>query len=375
MDKSLNILCYQPYNQTVVYIESIIEKMAKNGHNTFFLSFAKRGDTHENMERFGCKTYSLAKPVNIPLIYHFLRVWQLASFCKKHKIDIIYAHYQEANIIAALGQFFVKAKCVLTRHHSDCGYLDHNWKEIFADKIINNLAKVCIAPSDKVYDQMVNIEGCKPDKVIRINYGYNFDNFAPANVARVKAIRKEYCALLLIVMAARFIPEKRHLLLFEVIKQLISEGYDIKVMVPGRGPEENTLKEYVSENHLQRAILFPGFRRDIQNYFASADLIVHLSVSEASNSAIKEAALLEKTAIVCKGVGDFDDYFINGKNGFLIDQENTGQQLVALLKQVYHEKEKLEDQGKQLKAIVMQKFSIDAVYPVYEKLHNKLFAG
>jgi len=373
MNKRFNILCFQPYNQTVVYIESVLEKMAKDGHRTYFLSFAKKGDSHKNMERFGCKSYTLSKPLKVPILYHALRIWQLISFCKSHKIDIVYSHYQEANIVAVFAQLFLKSKFVLTRHHSDCGYIDHNWREIYADKVINNLAEVCIAPSQKVYDQMVNTEGCNVNKVRKINYGYNFNNFEPANLIKVKSIREKYNSQLLIVMAARFIPEKRHVLFFKVIDELVSEQYNVKAVVPGRGPEEENLKAYVTKHNLDNYIHFPGFQKDIQNYFAAADLIVHLSVSEASNSAIKEAALLEKTAIVCKGVGDFDDYFVHGENGYLINSTDSEKELLQIIRQLYNNKEVLKHQGKRLKEAVIKRFSINKIYPEYTLLHQEIF--
>lgn len=373
MSQPLNILCFQPYNQAVVYIESTIEKMARQGHNTYLLTFAGKGDTHKNMERFGCKTYSLSSMPKVPFFYQLLRVFQLALFCRKHQIDIVYSHYQESNLIAVLAQFFTKAKFIITRHHSDCGYLDHNRKEIIADKIINYLAKIQIAPSNKVYHQMVKVEGCDPQKVKRIDYGYNFAAFPQPDQEKVKMICEEWSgAPLLIVMAARFIPEKRHKLLFKTIRQLRGEGYDIRALVPGRGPEEDAMKNYVRQYHLQDAISFPGFQRDIQNYFAAADLIVHLSVSEASNSAIKEAALQGKTVVVCEGVGDFSDYIEHGRNGFLISREDCFHDLISLLKKIYEDRESLELIGNELRNTVRERFNIDTVFPSYEQLHQDL---
>lgn len=81
-------------------------------------------------------------------------------FLSENSIDIVNAHYQEANIIAVYVQYLNKAKLVITRHYSDCGHLDVNRKEMIADKVINFLGDVCIAPSEKVYHQMVNVEKC-----------------------------------------------------------------------------------------------------------------------------------------------------------------------------------------------------------------------
>jgi len=372
MKSKPKVLCFQPYNQTVVYIESIFEKFAEIGCQTYLLTFAEQGDTHKNMKRFGCSVYSLEHTSRMPLWYQVKRVWQLVNFCNKHDIDVVYSHYQEANLIAVLAQFFTKAKFIITRHHSDCGYLDHNQKEIIADKIINHLAKIQIAPSFKVYHQMVNVEGCKPDRIKRIDYGYNFERFPAVNKERVVLIRNQAKSDMTLVMAARFIPEKRHQLLFDVIKSLVEEGHDIKAFVPGRGPKETSMKQYVTQLQLEDNIIFPGFQRDIQNYYAAADLIVHLSVSEASNSAIKEAALQNKTAIVCEGVGDFSDYIIHEQNGFLINIDQSFEELRLLLKNLYANRQHLTRLGQELRATVLEKFDIDHIFSAYIELQETL---
>jgi L-malate glycosyltransferase len=369
----MRILFYQPYNQTVVYIESIQEKFAQDGHDTFFISHAEHGDTHENLEKFGCVTFSFPIKRAGFMDYYYSRIKYLSNFCKKNKIDIVYSHFQEANLIAVLAQYFCKSKFVITRHHSDCGYLDNNWKERWGDKIINKLSKVYIAPSSLVYNQIVNIEGTEESKVRLINYGYNFENFEKPNEVAVEEIKQKFSATLLIVCAARFILEKRHDQLLDSVQELLNAGItDFKLVLLGKGPLESNIKERIVREELAEWVYLEGFKRNVMDYYKAASLIVHFSQSEASNSAIKEAAINDTTVAVCAEVGDFSDYVVNNVNGFLINKEDPGKDFVDIITKILTTNIDLESLGGKLHSDVIERFHIDNVIDDYRQINQTL---
>ena len=100
-----------------------------------------------------------------------------------------------------------------------------------------------------------------------------------------------------------------------------------------------------------------GFRSDFINFMAAADLLIHPSLTEASNNVVKELALLEKGVAVCKDVGDFNDYIRDGQNGFMIDRGNLVSSLEGIIRTAYAGKERLEEMGKELKKDVLDMFS------------------
>jgi glycosyltransferase involved in cell wall biosynthesis len=368
----MKILFYQPYSQIVVYIESIVEQFAKEGHQTYFVSHAEKGDTHSNLEKFGCKTFALPVGRNSFFQYYKDRVFSLTRFCKEHEIDIVYSHFQEANIISVLAQFFCKSTFVITRHHSDCAFIDNNWKEKWADRIINSFAKVYIATSPKVYKQIVEIEGANPQKVMLINYGYNFLNFQGVNRENVEKIKKEYPSKIRVVMAARFISEKRHFLLIDAFKELIEAGFDIKLLLLGRGPMEEEVADYIQLIKANDRIFVIGFRLNVMDYFAAADLVVHFSLSEASNSAMKEAALTDTVIAVCKDVGDFEEYIEYGKNGFLLDKQNPKSDFIEIIRRIDKGEYNLTEMGKQLHEDVIARFDIKNVIDQYRHINESI---
>ena len=368
----MKILFYQPYNQIVIYIESVLEQFAKDGHETYFLSHAQKGETHKNLEKFGCRTFSLPVERKSFTQYYRDRIFKLARFCNDNKIDIVYSHFQEANLISVIAQFFCRSRFVITRHHSDCAFTDANNKEQWADRIINRLAKNYIATSQKVYNQMVKVESTNASKVKLINYGYNFNNFQKVDLAEVEEIKKTFSAKLLFVTAARFIREKRHFELLAAAEKLIEMGIDFKLLLLGQGPLQREVEELIKSKKLDRHVFFIGFKLNVMDYYTAADLIVHFSISEASNSAIKEAAITNTTVAVCTDVGDFDDYIISGENGFLLDKDNPQEDFVALVKEIDEGKFDLKQMAKKLHLEVVARFDINNVAQQYVELNQAI---
>jgi len=335
----------------------------------YLLSHDERGPTHENFEKIGCHTASIPIRSRVPIIHQMERIIHLIAYCKKNRIDIAYSHYQESNIISVLAQFFFRTKFVITRHHSDSAFLGNYWRQRCADKIINRLAKCYIAPSQKVYDQIVNIERTNPGKVKLIPYGYNFNNFRKVDPVTAMAIRESFPADLLLVKAARFITAKRHRNLIDAMRQIVGKGHDVKLLLLGKGPLENDLKKYVRDSGLDKNIFFIGFKLNVMDYYSAADLVVHFSISEASNSAIKEAAITNTSVAVCADVGDFDDYILHGQNGFILGKQNPGPDFVSLVDAIVNKNFDLNAMGEALHRDVLRTFQVENVVGRYRDIN------
>ena len=158
-------------------------------------------------------------------------------------------------------------------------------------------------------------------------------------------------------------------MVFPIIKKLVGEGYDIKMIVLDEGFEKDTLSQYIVDNNLTDDIFMLGFKTDFINYMAASDLLIHPSLTEASNSAVKEMGVLKKAVAVCSSVGDFDDYIVDEYNGFLMSPNDTEKYIEELLRKVYKNKKSLEWMGKNLYNTVIQKFNLsDDIVEEYIKL-------
>jgi hypothetical protein len=343
-----SFLLYYSSSQISIDLISLILELRNNSFRVYFLSHCEKGNLQLYLEKQGIKVESIKKIGYLKKIYH------LIYYCNKNKIDVVNSHTQVNNFILSIAQFFIKAKCIMTRHHSDYVYNGNNRMAKLFDKIINKLSKNIIAISDKVKDQMINIEGVNPNKVFRVNNGYNFDlynNFDP----KFNLNLEPYFTLINI---GRFIPLKRQLLLLKAFKNIIHQGYNFKLILVGDGEQKGVLKNFVIENNLQENVIFTGHINNVLDYINISDLLVHTSESEASSTVVKEAGVFNVPSLVCDNVGDFNEY-LNSNNSYKIPKEINPLELTNKLIQIYIDKMGLKEKAKIIKIDIKKRFSIE----------------
>jgi glycosyltransferase involved in cell wall biosynthesis len=122
------------------------------------------------------------------------------------------------------------------------------------------------------------------------------------------------------------------------------------------------------DHQLQNNIFLVGRKDNIFDYIAAADIFLHLSNSEASNSAVKEVALYNKPVIVCKGVGDFETYITEGENGFLVPIKNPSLNSIFIIELICNKTIDINAIGQKFNSTVLSLFTIDNVIEKYEAL-------
>jgi glycosyltransferase involved in cell wall biosynthesis len=358
----MNLLFYYPSNKRSNALETLIEGFCERKINVIVLTTCERGEFHYYLESKGIKTYTNNVHNKSRFVYYVKQISFLRSFCKEYKIDTVHSHLQQANIISVLAQAILKPKVIVFRHHfqfnvySNDSSLQRNRIESFFDRLINRLAKVIVVPSTGVYKGMIEHEKVRIEKLRIIPYVYDFKKYANPNEKVVEEIKAMYKSKLLLLMCSRLIKFKRHLMVFKIVNELTKEGLDIKMIVLDEGPEKKELEDFISAGKLQDRIFMLGFKSNFVDYMAAADLMIHPSLTEASNSAVKEMGILGKPVAVCDGVGDFSDYIENGVNSYLLPTNDTEIYLKKLLREIYANKNELKIVGSKLKGTVHSKF-------------------
>ena len=356
------ILFYYHPNKRSIATESLCSEINKSGTKLIVLTQTERGDLHEQLDTLGVENYAKAYNSRFSIINYIRHFFYLLKFCRKHKINVIWSHLNSCNLVSVFAQYFTKARVVIFRHHFHAsikieGFKSVNKNELRVDRIINRLAKEFVVPSMEVYNGMIKYEKVKPGKIAIIPYVYDFSKYAKPNPAEVQHIKNAYPAKLLIITASRMIKMKRHDLVLPVYNKLIKEGLDIKVLLMDEGEERPTLEKYVADNGLSERIFFLGFRRNIIDFLAASDLLVHPSYTEASSSLVKEFGLMKKPVIVCTGVGDFDQYIFNKENGFVVKPPDEAAEFEEYIRWIYDNKPLAEEMGRRLHDSVVRIFS------------------
>ena len=360
---SKNILLYYPSNKRTIAMETLIIETKKSGFNIIVLTLSKKAEFQETLLQNNIEVLENYIERGFYPIYLIKQIYFLIKICKENTIDIVWSHLHPCNFYAVIAQFFMKSKVIIFRHHFHAnikieGFKNINKNELLIEKVISRLANKIIVPSAEVYNGMKDYEKINEGKIQIIPYIYNFEKYDKPNEHKITEIRSEYQCKTLILVAMRMIKLKRHSLVLPVFNNLINEGYDIQVILLDEGDEMQNLQQYVHENKLSERIHFLGYKKNVIDYISASDIIIHPSSTEASSSFIKEAGLMSKAVIVCKGVGDFDDYIINNYNGILIENENEEKLFYNEIKILIENQSKINTLGINLKSTVLEKFSI-----------------
>jgi glycosyltransferase involved in cell wall biosynthesis len=369
------ILFFYGPNFRTVALETLINEVKNHGYDIEVLTLSQKGAFHDKLTEMGIKWITFPFPQEYSLKYYIKQTWFFYKYCRANQYDVVWSHLQPCNLAASIVQFFISARFVIFRHHFHAiikqkGLSAIAQSERFIEWITCKLAKELVVPSSEVYNGMVNYESVDAQKIKIIPYIYDFNAYPPLSIERVKNIRKEYDCQLLLIMVSRLIPMKRHSLVLPVFNKLITEGYDIKVIIMDNGEEKESLQKYVNDNHLGDKIFFKGFVTNVLEYMAASDVMVHPSFTDASSSALKEMGFLKKPVMVCQGVGDVDEYIEHKKNGWIIDSEEEEQQFYNCIKEAYAEPKNIQIYGEALHHTVLEKFNANEI--AFEKYQAKI---
>jgi glycosyltransferase involved in cell wall biosynthesis len=361
-----HVLIYYPPNNRSIAIETMCKAIYEEGHKITILTLSARGAFHDTVEKMGILTSVYQFPRKPSWKFFLNNARHLIRFCRENNIDLVMSHLQEANLIAVMAQKFIKARVITFRHHDESAFyaqygkqfgMVRNKKEVLIDRFINRFAKKIIVLSNHVLNTMKVYEKCDDRKITVCPLIYDFSKYPQPNQVVIEKIKTEMSCRLLLIMVGRMIESKQHLPVFEVVKKLKTEGMSVKMIVMDEGPLKADLENFVKEHHLSGDIIMPGYRADLINYMATADMLIHPSLTEASNNVVKEMALLEKGVAVCEGVGDFDDYITDGCNGYMMKRSNLKSSIEKVIRDAYTDPHKISQMGKKLKIEVMQRFS------------------
>ena len=139
--------------------------------------------------------------------------------------------------------------------------------------------------------------------------------------------------------------------LLRVIKKLQDLGYPVQLHILGIGPMEQTIRDYIHENHLENTVILQGYQTNPYKYVSKCDLFVCASFAEGFSTAATEA-LIVGTPVCTVEVSGMKE-MLGENNEWGIVTENTEEALYQGIKRLLddpallaHYKEKALERGK-----------------------------
>lgn len=156
---------------------------------------------------------------------------------------------------------------------------------------------------------------------------------------------------------------KNHKAVITALSQM--ERQDLFYVVCGRGPLKQELENYAASLGLGDRVRFMGYRDDIPDFYAMADVFVFPSFREGLSVSVMEAMASGKP-VVCSGIRGNTDMVKDGVNGYLIDPGAPESITAALEKVADPEVRQRISETNREEAL---RFDLSAVVPLYRRVY------
>lgn len=178
-------------------------------------------------------------------------------------------------------------------------------------KYLNSLDKV-IVPSKIIGNELIQYEGFNKEYIVT-----PFFIELPKHDLRIINRKAESFGVI-----ARLSKEKNQRILIKVLKSIIDQGKNARLVLIGKGPEELYYKSLAAEFGIIDRVDFIPFFNEINEIINEIDIFVLCSDVEGMSLSLIEALYFGKP-ILATDVGANSELVINGFNGFIVDKNNV----------------------------------------------------
>ena len=258
---------------------------------------------------------------------------ELAAFVREHGVRIVHCYNTYSDLVGVLVKWMTGVRIVTT-----LWVWGHpGWKRRllqWADRLSLPFFDVVSAQSEDARRDTAQ-PGLPVERVKLLICGYS-ERRAELSAGERAALRATLGAAAdepVLVNLARFWPEKAHEVTLEAFRQLLRTHPAARLWLAGGGPDLEKMQALARDLGIAPRVAFLGFRRDLPELLAAADIQVHPSHTEGLPLAVC-AGMAAGLPIVASRVGGVPEVIHDGRTGVLVpagDPAAVARAVAALL--------------------------------------------
>ena len=289
------------------------------------------GDMSELAARSGVRVeyiQELGREISFKDLPAFLKILKLLI---KIKPDILHTHTAKAGTLGRIAGLLagVPVKIHTFHGHVFDGYFNPVKTKLFIliEKLLGIFTDKVIVVSESIRNEIVGKLKIVPDsKCAVIKLGFNLEKFLNNNGLK-GALRKEFNIspdTLLVGIIGRLVPIKNHKMFLSVARKVIDSnpGIKLKFLIIGDGELRKYLEGEAARMGMTDDVIFTGWIRDIAKVYADLDIVALTSLNEGTPVSLIEA-MVSARPVISTSVGGVADIIIDGKNGLLVNSNDT----------------------------------------------------
>lgn len=340
----------------VVQLRHILEEL---GHHVVIVTVSNTDPTYtEEPDPLVLRVKSFRSPVGDNQNFGLPKTKEVVKFLREHKVELIHSHTEFSMGRSAIKCGKKMGVPVIASTHTmwedyykyylKCAAIIPKWAIRKAVKSAYKRFYAFINVSQKAHDYFVEPFMLPKIPSTVIPNATDTKKFVDLNVTekdkeeiREKlGIKKDDRVVLYV---GRVVEEKRVWELLQIIKRVVRQRDNVKMLFCGSGAMEEPLKKEVQKEGLEDKIIFAGFVDwfKLSRYYSLSHLFVTTSLSEMHSMTVLEAMVMH-LPIVCRWDTSFTDTIIPGENGYM---ENTDEALDARIVELCDNPEKCSAMG------------------------------
>lgn len=251
---------------------------------------------------------------------------QLITLIKKNKYDVIHCHEPVGGAMGRVAGYFTDCKVIYTAHGFHF-FQGNKWINNFIYKNVElflaRFTDVLITINDEDYQAAQRFSLKAGGKVYKIS-GIGCDIGYIQNIKIDKSMKRKELGIkddaFVVVTAAEFIPRKN---VATGIRAFAKASIPNSIyLLCGNGELQDELLRLVQELHLEKQVIFAGFRTDMKDVLQCCDLFLFPTRQEGLGIAIIEAEARGIPVIVSRVRGPLD-CVVSNKSGFVYEPNDV----------------------------------------------------
>lgn len=328
------------------------------------------------------------KEINIPreisLVEDVKSIYNLYSYLKKEKFDIVVGHTPKGALISMIASFLTKTPHrIYFRHGIFYETKGSFGKFLFknVERFISSLSNQVVCVSPFVVERSLEDKLTKKDKLVTLNIGScngieTHKQFNPkliSNNKRVELLMKLGLQQdqFVIGYVGRLIREKGIIELVEAFSNLSKTHKNIKLLLVGPFEDKDKLPDYAFDMIKQDSNIVPVGnidRNDIEYYYSIMDVLVLPTYRDGLGNVLLEASSMEVPVLASSHTGSRDAVVNNVTGEYLkLDSKNIGKKLEKLI----YDKNLCSNYGKNGRKHMIKNFDQEIIWKeIEEKLYK-----
>ena len=300
---------------------------------------ASAGPHTAGLRKAGFTVHNVSISRRIEPLGDMVSAVRLARLFRAQRYDLVHTHTSKAGFVGRLAARLAGVPMVV---HTAHGFFFHENMSLWQHRIFEGIERLASRWTDLMFLQSPEdyeyVQQCQlipAERARWLGNGVDLSRFDP-DAFDVDAVLTPLRQTLFgdgdhffALMVASMIERKGHIHLIRAVSHLHGQYPQLRVLLVGVGPLMSELKADVAAAGLDNVVLFAGYREDVPQLMAAADVYVLPSLSEGMPRSIIEAMGMQ-CPVIASDIRGSRELVVNGETGILFTASDAGSLAAAL---------------------------------------------